>query len=350
MLFRNRQLLLLALGCVATCAVAGLCAWRFSGPAAAGWALAGSAGASLLYLASTISRLRDIARLAKRMDDALSESGPLSLDDMREGELAVLASHSEKALLRLRLANENLEAEKRSLADSLADISHQLRTPLTSLGLDLELLRRQTSDREQLERLRRSEASLERTQWLVSALLKLARIDAGVVRLTQTPLDAAALVREAFAPLAVPYDMAGVGFSCHASAPEGGKRQAPGFLGDGAWSREAIGNILKNCLEHTPRGGLVQASVSEDALACRIRIQDSGDGIAEEDLPHIFERFWHGRGGSSSDPNPSGVGIGLSLARALVVAQGGQIRAANILVDGRVAGACFEIVFFKATV
>lgn len=352
MLFRNRDLLLLVASCVGVCVVLPLCAYLVSGADTALWVLGACALLSLAYTTVTVRRLRDITHLARHMDDALAEGGSLSLDRMQEGELAVLASQSKKALLRLRQASENLEAEKRSLADSLADISHQLRTPLTSLGLDLELLRRQTTDERQLERLRRSELSLERTQWLVSSLLKLARIDADVVRLSSVPLDAGTLVEEAFEPLAVAFDMAGVGFGCDVTTMDGGGR--PGFRGDGAWSREAITNVLKNCLEHTPRGGAVHVRVGEDVLACRIRVRDSGGGIAEEDLPHVFERFWRGHGDKGDDPNPSGVGIGLSLARALVVAQGGQIRASNVVeqdADGpHVIGAQFDIVFFKATV
>lgn len=122
-----------------------------------------------------------------------------------------------------------------------------------------------------------------------------------------------------------------------------------------SWSVEALGNILKNCMEHTPAGGCVTVRVTQDVLACRIRVEDTGPGIAEIDLPHIFERFYRGkRGGSeeaSNEVNPAGVGIGLSLAKSLVTAQGGTLTAENVRDEaGVVTGAAFTIAFFRSIV
>ena len=102
------------------------------------------------------------------------------------------------------------------------------------------------------------------------------------------------------------------------------------YEGDLTWSVEALENILKNCMEHTPAGGCVSVRVTEDVLACRIRIEDTGPGIAESDLPHIFERFYRGSrdaNAASSEVNPAGVGIGLALSKSLVTAQGGTLTA-----------------------
>ncbi len=117
---------------------------------------------------------------------------------------------------------------------------------------------------------------------------------------------------------------------------------APGtsFTGDAAWSAEALGNVLKNCLEHTPAGGTVRVSAREDAVALRLHVTDTGPGIAAEDLPHLFERFYRGEGSE-------GFGIGLPLARSLTIAQGGTLRAGN---DRATGGARFDFAFPKMVV
>ena len=197
---------------------------------------------------------------------------------------------------------------------------------------------------EDSQRVRDCGRMLEQLQWLVSSLLRLARLDAGVVRLERHCVDASALVKAAQDPLAVAADLAGVTFQA---------RVEPGcsFMGDAAWTREALTNVLKNCVEHTPAGGTVRITAREDTVACRICVEDTGPGIAEKDLPHVFERFYHGAGNATRRGedvcNPSGVGIGLSLSRALLVAQGAQITASNVSSTG---GARFDLVFPKVTV
>ena len=109
-------------------------------------------------------------------------------------------------------------------------------------------------------------------------------------------------------------------------------------------------------MEHTPAGGVIAISAQEDLLACRLRVEDTGGGISEADLPHIFERFYRGAPAGASAAgsqgasavNPAGIGIGLALARSLIVAQNGAVRASNVRdAGGRVTGARFDIVFFK---
>ena len=333
-----RFIALLGIGAAATAA---LCAgaWLQAGPAAAAWVAACGIVLVALFAVSTALRYRRIAQLSERLDRALSGERNVSFRGMGEGELAILASQLDKIV-----ANEELEAEKHALADALADISHQLRTPLTSLGIELELMRKAAATPEDSQRVRDCGRMLEQLQWLVSSLLKLARLDAGVVRLERRRVDVAALVKAAQDPLAVAADLAGVTFQA---------RVEPGcsFMGDAAWTREALTNVLKNCVEHTPAGGTVRISAREDTVACRICVEDTGPGIAEKDLPHVFDRFYHGAGNATRRDedvcNPSGVGIGLSLSRALLVAQGAQITASNVSPTG---GARFDLVFPKVTV
>ena len=333
----------LAAGAVAT-VVAATVAGLLAGTAAGLVVLVLGAVLVSVHLLATLHRYRRISELASRVDRVLAGERDVSFSDMHEGELAILSSEIDKALSKLSIANEGLEDEKTRLSNSLADISHQIKTPLTSLGIELDLIRRSAESPAQRERAMSATRHVERVQWLVSSLLKLARIDAGVVRLVRSQVDVAGLVDAAYRPLAVPFDLADVRFRSQVD-------DGVSFVGDFAWTREALTNVLKNCLEHTPAGGTVSVRAYEDAVACRIVVEDTGPGIAEKDLPHVFERFYRGDAQGEDQVNPAGVGIGLSLSRALVVEQGGQIVASNVRgSDGAPVGARFEISFFKVVV
>lgn len=306
---------------------------------------------TVIFIFLTNRRYRALANMAANLDRVLAGERDIRLRDMSEGELAILSSEIDKVIARLNLTVDELQAEKLALSDSLADISHQLKTPLTSIAISTELIRDRLSARgdseDLVERLRLIQTLQARVEDLVSALLKLARIDAGVIKLVCGDVDARELVRKSFEPLAIAFDIADVRFS--ADVQDGAS-----YEGDLTWSVEALENILKNCMEHTPTGGCVSVRVTEDVLACRIRIEDTGPGIAESDLPHIFERFYRGSRDASAAPsevNPAGVGIGLALSKSLVTAQGGTLTAENLRDEnGNITGAAFNLVFFKTVV
>lgn len=306
---------------------------------------------TVLFIILTNRRYRALANMAANLDRVLAGERDIRLRDMSEGELAILSSEIDKVIARLNLTVDELQAEKLALSDALADISHQLKTPLTSIAISTELIRDRLSARgdseDLVERLRLIQTLQARVEDLVAALLKLARIDAGVIKLVCGAVDARELVRKSFEPLAIAFDIADVRFS--ADVQDGAS-----YEGDLTWSVEALENILKNCMEHTPAGGCVSVRVTEDVLACRIRIEDTGPGIAESDLPHIFERFYRGSRDASAAPsevNPAGVGIGLALSKSLVTAQGGTLTAENLRDEnGNVTGAAFNLVFFKTVV
>lgn len=306
---------------------------------------------TVIFIILTNRRYRALANMAANLDRVLAGERDIRLRDMSEGELAILSSEIDKVIARLNLTVDELQAEKLALSDALADISHQLKTPLTSIAISTELIRDRLSARgdseDLVERLRLIQTLQARVEDLVSALLKLARIDAGVIKLVCGDVDARELVRKSFEPLAIAFDIADVRFS--ADVQDGAS-----YEGDLTWSVEALENILKNCMEHTPAGGCVSVRVTEDVLACRIRIEDTGPGIAESDLPHIFERFYRGSRDASAAPsevNPAGVGIGLALSKSLVTAQGGTLTAENLRDEnGNITGAAFNLVFFKAVV
>ena len=204
----------------------------------------------------------------------------------------------------------------------------------------LPVVERADDARERKRAVRELESMIERVSWLVTTLLKIAKVDAGAMHVERREVRAAEVARRAVAPLATAMDLRDVNLVMELD-------ETATFQGDAPWTAEAVENIAKNCMEHTPPGGTVTVVVREDALATTIAVSDTGPGIAPEDLPHIFERFY--RGGAVEEANvaqPAGFGIGLSLAQALVSAQGGTLRASNNP-DG---GARFEIAFPKLVV
>ena len=231
--------------------------------------------------------------------------------DNREGELSILKNDIYKLTVTLR-------EQADLLAAALGDISHQIKTPLTSLLVLTDLLADPALPPETRDTfLSQVSAQLTRIQWLVASLLELSRMDAGVVAFKKEPVSLRKLAQDALCALAVPLEVKNITASV----------RCPGALlwqGDEGWTREALTNVLKNCAEHTPPGGALTVTCAENALHTSITVEDSGPGIPPEDLPHLFERFYRGKNAGQGS-----VGIGLSLAKAILQNQNGDITAEN---------------------
>lgn len=287
-----------------------------------------------LAAAGSAVRLRRMRRLSDQIDAILHGKRNIDLTAYTEGELAILENELNKMTARLCIQAEQLEKEKNNLADSLANISHQLKTPLTSIQLMVtRLADGSLPDRERRKLVNELRSMLDRTDWLITALLKLSRFDAGTVILEKKTVSVRQLLDMASAPLLIPMELRDQRFEIRMDGSET-------FEGDLSWSAEAVGNILKNCVEHTPTGGTIALKAAENAIYSEIVIEDNGPGIAPEDLPHLFERFYKGK---NSGP---GFGIGLALARTIVTGQNGTLKAEN----RRGGGAAFTIRFYKTTV
>lgn len=290
---------------------------------------------SVLYLYFTGQRYRQIEHLSAQLDEVLHGHASNIMDDCQEGEMAILHSELEKLLLNMREQSEQLQGEKILLADALADISHQIKTPLTSIHLLLERLNEPDLDSEERRKMLREISSFtRRIDWMIYALLKISRLDAAVVQFQETKISVRDLVQKAVEPLAVPMDIRGISWQSNIS-------EEISFYGDPEWSGEAIGNILKNCMEYTPEDGEISVTAEENALYTRILIRDNGPDIPSEDLPHLFERFYRG-----SQSYGTGIGIGLSLSQKIIQSQNGTIRVSNCS-EG---GPQFEIRFYKSTI
>ena len=318
---------------VLSLAAAGLGFWLFGGLGCG--ILAGlSAIFCAVHFLSSYLRYRNICRLSAQLNALLHHQDCLQLAQYREGELSVLRTEVEKLLQRLQYTTDQLQKDKALLSDSMADISHQLRTPLTSINLITAMLvPEDLSQQRKMELLQELKHLLSRIDWLVEALLKLSRIDAGAVNFRREPVSVKALVETACAPLSVPMEVRGQSLRLVVDDEQ--------FLGDAAWSAEALGNILKNCMEHTPEGGQITVSASQTALYTELCVADTGSGIPPEDLPHLFERFYKGKNATADS-----FGIGLALAQRIVSAQNGTLRAEN----RPQGGAAFFLRFYHTTV
>ena len=285
---------------------------------------------NLVHFWSTYKRYQRIQELSADIDCILHKDMTISFEKYEEGELAILESEVQKMVVRLREQQQQLLKDKTYLADSIADISHQIRTPLTSINLLLSFLSEPDVTEEKRQKtIRELYELLSRIDWLITTLLKISKLDAGTIQLKQEKVSLKALIEQSVAPLLIPIELRGQEL----------KMQAEGhFVGDSNWTSEAIGNILKNCMEHTPVGGSLSICATENTLYREIVIADTGSGIATEDLPHIFERFYKGK--NSSDKS---FGVGLALARGIINAQNGTVKAENRK-DG---GAQFTIRFYK---
>lgn len=296
-------------------------------------ALTLAAAYTLIYLIATARRYKRLCALSESVDRILHGDQGVSLEMYTEGELAVLHSEIYKMTVRLREQQQKLTEEKVHLADSMADISHQIRTPLTSINLMVQLLKDPQLSAERRQALMRElQGMLSRIDWLITALLKLSRLDAGTVRFKAEQLPLERLIELACRPLLIPMELRGQTLEVRAQGS---------FTGDVHWTCEALGNILKNSMEHTPPGGRIEIEAAENALYAQILIRDSGAGIADADLPHIFERFYKGK-----DSDEKSFGVGLALARVIIKGQNGGIKAEN----GPCGGAMFTIRFYKGTV
>ncbi|MEG0430709.1 MAG: HAMP domain-containing sensor histidine kinase [Anaerovoracaceae bacterium] len=277
-------------------------------------------------------RYGKIAEISEMIDMILHSEEFVLFEDTNEGEFAVLESEIKKMTVRLREHAFLLQKEKIYLTDSIADISHQLRTPLTTINLIMSFLRKNDLDvMDRMKYVNEINKHLNRIDWLISSLLKISKIDANTAVFKREKVDVSKVISKAIEPLMVPMEIRDQVFDFASMGNET-------FWGDTNWSVEAVSNIIKNCSEHTGEGGHISVRAKENVLYTEIVIEDNGSGIDKEDLPHLFERFYKGK--SSAD---SSVGIGLALTKMIIQAQNGSIKAEN----RKTAGSRFIIRFYK---
>ena len=257
----------------------------------------------------------------------------LHLDENSEDELSILSNELYKFMVLLREAADNNQKARQQLETALADISHQLRTPLTSMQVMVDNIYDDPEMPSAVRQdfLRSISRQVEAMSNLVMTLLNLAKFDNGSIVLQQLPVEAGELLQEVRQKLEILADLRGVEIVLS------GDLSAKARL-DRHWQVEALANIIKNCLEHSPAGSKVMVVVQNSPLFLRLRIIDTGEGIAAKDLRHIFERFYKAKNSSADS-----VGIGLAFAKTVIEADHGQISVKSQ--EGK--GTEFTVTYFK---
>ena len=241
----------------------------------------------------------------------------LLVNENTEDEHSILRNEIYKTTITLREQAERTARDKHELKDSLSDISHQLKTPLTSMIIMLDQI---IDDKEMPEDIRQEFLCDIRTgantiSFLVQSLLKLSRLEADSVEVKEESVSCGLLFDKCIENTAVIADISEVSVE-----------KQPGeeifVTCDEKWMTEALTNIVKNCIEHTPAGGKVTLGAEDMGLYKKLTVSDNGCGIDEKDLPHIFERFYRGKNSGENS-----IGIGLALSKTIIEKQGGFISA-----------------------
>jgi len=249
----------------------------------------------------------------------------IDLRDNLEGKLSILKNDIHILAGRLNEQADNLNKEKIAMANILADISHQLKTPLTAMMVMVELLENASPDK-QAEFIGNLKQGLTQTEWLVSSLLKMAKLESGSVTFNPVKVSVSELLSRALTPLQILLDI---------------KDQKVNQLGesellcDKNWTVEAITNIIKNASEHSPKGSVIEVNTGSNPLCTWLSITDAGMGIPLEKIKNLFQRF--------GNPASAGTGIGLPLALAIMRGQNGDI---DVDGGGNGSGATLTLKFF----
>ena len=288
---------------------------------------------NLIFFLNNKNRYDKINELNNYLSLVCSGNYDLDIDDNTEGELSILKNNLYKVIVLLRSSNEAVKKEKVSLSDSLADISHQLKTPLTSLMVMADLLKDEKDSEKRLGFIEIMENQLDKMNWLISTLLKLSKLDAGTANFNISELNISSIIAESLKPFIVTAGLKNISIKTQINDFT--------FKGDENWCAQAFENIIKNCLEHTQNGGEIEITASKNPIYNEIIISDNGCGIPPEELPHIFERFYHGKNSAKDS-----VGIGLAFSKAVINSLGGFIEAQSEV--GR--GTKFIIRFYNAVV
>ena len=283
---------------------------------------------SVLYMAIIFIYLKQrdkkINQITQYINEIKNRKYDLNINENSEDELSNLKNELYKITIMLKEESEISRQDKEKIKMSVEDISHQLKTPLTSIMIMLDNLKDNPNMDEDTKQKFIFEISkqVDWINWLVISILKLSRLEADVVKFSNNKINVKKFIDEIIGNLEIPIEIKNQKISIEGD-------EDASFIGDYKWQQEAITNIIKNAIEHNKENGKITIKYEENVLFTKITIIDEGQGSAKEDLKHIFERFYKAQ--NSSD---NSVGIGLSLAKNIIEKNNGMINCKSEIGNG----------------
>lgn len=283
---------------------------------------------SVLYMAIIFIYLKQrdkkINQITQYINEIKNRKYDLNINENSEDELSNLKNELYKITIMLKEESEISRQDKEKIKMSVEDISHQLKTPLTSIMIMLDNLKDNPNmDKDTKQKfIFEISKQVDWINWLVISILKLSRLEADVVKFSNNKINVKKFIDEIIGNLEIPIEIKNQKISIEGD-------EDASFIGDYKWQQEAITNIIKNAIEHNKENGKITIKYEENVLFTKITIIDEGQGIAKEDLKHIFERFYKAQ--NSSD---NSVGIGLSLAKNIIEKNNGMINCKSEIGNG----------------
>lgn len=286
-----------------------------------------------IYLVYVISQEKKIKEINDYINGINNKNYTLKIEENNNSELSRLRNELYKTTVLLKETAELSVKEKENLSTAIADISHQLKTPLTSIRIMLDNIQ----DDPDMEKEVREDFLMEiskQIDWissLVISLLKIAKFDAGTIKMENEEIHVQKLIDSVIGNLAILIELKEIEIITKID-------EKAVFLADYKWQQEALTNILKNAIEHSNQKSKIYIEVENTSVFLKIKIRDEGQGISKVDQKHIFERFYKAKNSSENS-----IGIGLALAKTIIEKNNGYVK-----VDSEVGkGTTFEIKYLK---
>lgn len=286
-----------------------------------------------IFMRYVLIQEKELKEINEYIKEVNNKNYSLKIEDNKDGELSRLRNELYKTTVILREAAENSEEEKEKLSIAIADISHQLKMPLTSIRIMLDNISDNSDMSQEIREdfIQDISKQVEHMSSLVISLLKTAKFDAGTIKMENEEIDAKKLIDSVINNLAILIEIKEIEVITKID-------EKAIFIADYKWQQEALTNILKNAIEHSQPKSNIYIIVENTSIFLKIKIKDEGQGIEQKDLKHIFERFY-----KAKNCNEDSIGIGLSLAKTIIEQNNGYIKATSEVGKGTL----FEIKYIK---